>query len=88
MLVLIIRYEKHATKRLLKRSCYFDIDEEEAFIRTEETLFEGRLSKTKHSKHNKVYYKYYQDNLSFFVVVQRRGMFWIIKTVIIRRGRE
>jgi len=86
--VLRIDYDSHALKRLIKRSCYFGIDQEEAFIRVRETLAESRRSKTKYSKCNHVYYKYYYDNISFFVVVHKKNACWIIKTVIMKRGRE
>ena len=85
---MIIDYDSHALNRLIKRSCYLGIDQEEAFIRVRETLAESRRSKTKHSKRNHVYYKYYYDNISFFVVVHKHNICWIIKTVIIKRGRE
>jgi hypothetical protein len=88
VLGLNIDFDSHALKRLIKRSCYLGIDQEEAFIRVRETLAERHRSKTKYSKHNDVYYKYYHDNISFFVIVHKQYMCWIIKTVIMKRGRE
>jgi hypothetical protein len=85
---LIIDFDSHALKRLIKRSCYFGINQEEAFIRVSETLAESRQSKTKHSKRNHVYYKYYHDNISFFVIVHKQSSCWTIRTVIMKRGRE
>ena len=85
---MIIRFNRHAMKRLIWRSCLIGMDPEEAFIRINETITEGRISRTKHSKRNKIYYRYYHDNFSFFVFVHKQKKFWIIKTIIIERGRK
>jgi len=85
---LIIRYSEHAAIRLTQRSCDFCLDIEEAKIRVYETIYERRTSKVKSSKHNKVFYKYYHDHLSFFVIARKKKYFWIVKSVIIKEGRE
>lgn len=85
---MIIRYEKHAEKMLIIRSCELGIDAFEAYLRARETICYGRASATKSSRRNKVYYKYYHDNISFFVICKKSDEFCIIKTVIIKRGRE
>jgi len=85
---LIVDYEKHAFIRLTHWSCQFGLDLYESMRRTEETIVEGRLSKSKHSKSNVVYYKYFNDNLSFFVFCRRYQNGLIVKTVLICEGRE
>jgi len=85
---LIIRYEKHAERMLMKRSCKCGIHYFESSLRVKETVLYGRLSSTKQSRKNIVYYKYFNDNLSFFVICRGFKDFLIIKTVIIKRGRE
>ena len=88
MLSLIIRYDKHAIIRVYQRSCHFGIDAGELFRRVNETVIHSKISISKTSNQNKVYYRYYYDNLSVFVFCKRHKQFCIIKTVIIKEGRE
>jgi hypothetical protein len=88
VLVLNIEYEEHAFIRLTNRSCQFGLDLYETLERIEETIAEGRLSRSKRSKKNVVYYKYFHDNLSFFVFCRKCFGGFVIKTIIISEGRE
>ena len=65
---------------------------EETKTRDFQTVRNGRLSRRKHlSELNKTYCQYFKDNLSFYVVCQKREfeayVKYLIKTVIIERGR-
>ena len=83
-----IEYDKHALTRLYKRSYEIGLDLEEAFKRLEETVQRGILSCSKYSKQNLVYYKYFHDNISFFVICDKIPKGLIVQTIIMKRGRE
>jgi hypothetical protein len=83
-----IDYERHASNRLINRCSRFGLNADEASLRVEETLLYGRLSRKKYSKRNLVYYKYFYDNISFFVVCRTCADGFIVKTVILSKGRE
>lgn len=88
MLGLIIDYKRHASKRLIMRSCDLGLNFDDALKRVKETIYKGRLSRTKRSKQNVIYYKYFADNISFFVICKKFTNRVVVKTVILRKGRE
>ena len=81
-----IRFTAHALRRLEERSHQFGISPVEFHKRIRETILLGRCSKS--SIQNKVYCRYYNDNLSFFVVCKRMPDGFKVETVIIKIGRE
>ncbi|MBN2459950.1 hypothetical protein JXB28_06720 [Candidatus Woesearchaeota archaeon] len=83
-----IIYDSHASGRLAERADQLGISIDDALGRVKETLLLGNVSKSKRSRRNLVYCKYFHDNTSFFVVCKRRGRRILIKTVIIKEGRE
>jgi hypothetical protein len=85
---LIIDLEEHAFVRLSDRSCQFGLNTYESLERIKETIIEGKLSSSKYSRRYLVYYKYFNDNLSFFVVCRKCRRGFVVKTVIITEGRE
>jgi hypothetical protein len=83
-----IDLEEHAFVRLTDRSCQFGLDIYEALERVTQTISESKLSKSKYSRCHLIYYKYFHDNLSFFVVCRKCKKGFVVKTVIITEGRE
>jgi len=85
--------ETHAFFRILERGSEFGLSYYEIKDRVFKTVRLGKLAKRKHlSRKNKTYYQYFKDNLSFYVICQE-GEFedyikYLIKTVIIEKGRE
>ncbi len=89
----IIDIEAHALFRMLERGSGFNLDYYETKNRAFKTVRLGRLAKIKHlSKKNKIYYNYFKDNLSFYVICQEKEFEkytkCLIRTVIIEEGRE
>ena len=83
-----IDLEEHAFVRLTHRCCQFGLNIYESLERIKETITEGKLSRSKYSRHHAVYYKYFNDNHSFFVVCRKCQRGFVVKTVIITEGRE
>ena len=89
----VIDIESHSFFRLLERGLKFGLNYYETKERAFTVVREGKLAKRKHlSKKYKTYYKYFNDNLSFYVIcneLEKRDYIKIlIKTVIIEMGRE
>lgn len=89
----IIDIEAHSFFRMLERGSKFGLNYYETKEKAFETVKSGRLVKRKHlSKKHKTYYRYFKDNLSFYVICQEKEfenyIKVLIKTVIIERGRE
>ncbi len=89
----IIDIEAHALFRTLERGTKFGLN----YFDTKERMFKtvrlGNLAGRKHlSRENKTYYQYFNDNLSFYVICQEiefeSYIKYLIRTVIIERGRE
>jgi hypothetical protein len=73
-----IYFDDHSIMRLAQRSSEFSLDIFDARKRACETILCGNVSKTKKSRRRKVFYRYYDDNLSFFVFCienKRRGSY-------------
>ena len=83
-------FDPHSSKRLMQRGFEFNLDVCDAEQRIHETISCGNISKTKKSGQRVVFYKYFTDNLSFFVFCihnKRRGSYEV-KSIIIQEGRE
>ena len=85
---MIIVYGSHASGRLAERADQLEISIDDALNRVKETLCHGSLSRSKRSRRNLVYCKYFNDNISFFVVCRKHDEKCLVKTVIIKEGRE
>ena len=88
----IIDIEAHALFRMLERGSEFGLNYYETKDRAFKTARLGKLAKRKHlSGKNKTYYRYFNDNLSFYVVCQEKEfedyIKCLIRTVIIEEGR-
>ena len=89
----IIDIETHAFFRMLERGSKFGLDYYDTKNRVFETAKLGKLSKRRHlSKKNKTYFRYFKDNLSFYVICREKKfgdyIKCLIRTVIIERGRQ
>lgn len=89
----IIDIDAHAFFRMLERGIQFGLDHYETKERAFETVKNAQISTRKHrSNKNTTYYKYFNDNLSFYVVCKQKEfdehILAVIKTVIIETGRE
>ncbi len=85
-----IFFDDHSIRRLVQRSSKFSLDVFDARKRACEAILCGNISKTKKSRRRTVFYRYYHDNLSFFVFCienKRRGSYEV-KSIIIQEGRE
>jgi len=85
-----IFFDYHASKRMLQRGLQFNLDICDTEQRIYETVSCGSISGTKKSRKRIVFYKYFNDNISFFVFCienKRRGSYEI-KSIIIQEGRE
>lgn len=90
---IFIEIEAHAFLRMLDRASQYGFNYYECKERAFETVRLGKLAQIKHlSRHYETYYKYFRDNISFYVVCQTREFEGftkiLIKTVIIEKGRE
>ncbi len=85
-----IIFSNHASERLVQRSSKLGLNIFESEKRTKQTIKEKKLSKSKQSKNNKIYYKYFKDNSAFFVIVfeNKKLKTILVKTIIIKKGRE
>jgi len=89
----IIDIETHAFFRMLEKGAKYNLNYYETKERTFKTVKNKKLAKRKHlSKHNKTYYQYFKDNLSFYVVCKEKEFKdytkILIKTIIIEKGRQ
>lgn len=89
----IIAVDTHAFYRTVERGIKFGLDYYETRSRVFQTVREGHLSIRKHlSKIHKTYHKYFNDNISFYVVCKEKEykdcIKCLIKTIIIEVGRE
>jgi len=89
----IIDIEVHALFRALERGSEFGLNYYETKDRAFKTAKLGKLAKRKHlSRKNRTYYRYFKDNLSFYVIYPEEEfeeyIKCLIKTVIIEKGRE
>lgn len=83
-------FDYHASKRMLQRGLEFNLDICDTKQRIYETVLCGIISRAKNSRKRTVFYKYFNDNISFFVFCKenkRRGSYEV-KSVIIQEGRE
>ncbi len=79
----IIDIETHALFRALERGAEFGLDYYETKDRAFKTVRFGKLAKRKHlSKKNTVYYLYFKDNLSFYVICQENEFEDYVKCLI------
>jgi len=90
---IIIDIESHAFFRMLERGQKFGLDYYNAKERTFSTVRLGRLAKRKHLSANYMTFnQYFKDNLSFYVICKEKIFEnykkYLIKTVIIEKGRE
>ncbi|MFH1649044.1 MAG: hypothetical protein ABIA93_00665 [Candidatus Woesearchaeota archaeon] len=88
----IVQFGHHASYRLATRCEEFSLSEEEGVRRTIDAVQSGSITKKRHaSMDGTTYTKYFQDNLSFYVVcsekVRDAVTISFVKTVIIERGR-
>ncbi|MFH1072847.1 MAG: hypothetical protein V1743_05450 [Nanoarchaeota archaeon] len=87
----VIRFDPHALYRLIERSRSFGVPEEESRQRVLLTIRTGNRSQKHRSKRHSTFYRYFEDNLSYFVICRRykknNQRLFIVKTVIIERGR-
>ena len=88
----LIDIEEHAFYRIVERGLQYNLTFEETEERILRTVSYGRLSKRKHlSKINKIYYHYFSDGLTFYVICKEQAtsglIIYKIKTVIIEYGR-
>ena len=87
----IVDIETHSFFRMLERGLRYNLDYYETKERAFDAVRKGRSSKKHLSKNHKTYYKYYKDNLSFYVVCKEKEfedyIRCVIKTVIIEKGR-
>ena len=83
-------FDSHASKRMLQRGLEFNLDICDTEQRICETVLCDNLSRTKKSRKRIVFYKYFHDNLSFFVfcINNKRKDSYEVKSVIIQKGRE
>ncbi len=82
-----IRISTHCAFRAIERGLAYNLDYQETHDRIMLTARSGRKSK-KHNSHGSVtYYRYFPDNLTFYVVCIKKGGIMLIKTVIIEKGR-
>ena len=89
----IIDIETHAFFRMLERGLKFGLDYYETKERAFSTVRLGKLARRKHlSSMHKTFYQYFKDNLSFYVICKEKIFEeykkYLVKTVIIERGRE
>ncbi len=90
---LVIDFDPHALYRLYERGSQFGLDPYEAQRRAQETILSGQFASRKHlSKIHRTYYRYFSDNLSFYVVCKEIDLdeptTHLVKTIIIERGRQ
>ncbi len=89
----IVDIDAHALLRTIERGIQFGLSYEETRRRIYETVRQKRCARRKHcSRIGKTYYRYYADNLSFYVMCREKEtenyIKIVIKTIIIERGRE
>ncbi|MFH0870337.1 MAG: hypothetical protein V1866_04750 [archaeon] len=88
--MLRIVFSSHGWKRFTQRSSEFNLCLEEAEKRVFDAVLQGNHSSTVKSRVNKVYYRYYDDNICFFVYgfENKRTDVFRVESVILKRGRE
>lgn len=89
----IIHIETHALLRIIERGERFGLTFEETKERVFQVIKTGSCPNKKHLSINHcTYYKYFNDNLSFYVICEeKKGEFQnkiLVKTIIIEEGRE
>ncbi|MEK6972469.1 MAG: hypothetical protein AABW72_00315 [archaeon] len=89
-----IKFEAHALMRLRQRSCQYGLSFQEARKRIIETIKTRNRTKKKHIAKTMwyvTYYRYFSDNLSFYVICKENkfgvNKKYLIKTIIIEYGR-
>lgn len=90
-----VAFSRHAFSRLVERSWRYGLSPYEARRRAIQAVRAGNLSKRKHLArkpcHN-TYCHYFKDGLSFYVICHEREFEgftkYLVKTIIIERGRE
>ncbi len=89
--VRIIEFEVHAIHRMLQRGTKFGLDYFETEARTKQIARRAVKPKSVTGR-RKIYYQYFADGLSFYVVCREREFSEIthvcIITVIIQQGRK
>ena len=79
-----IKFTVHASSMLEMRCGQFGLNAEEGKRRCIETILFGRCER-KNTK--KIYYKYYNDNLLFYLICKENSYFIRVFTIIIKTGR-
>ena len=89
----VIDIEVHALFRTLERGSEFGLDYYDTKDRAFSTVRSGKFANRKHlSRRYNTYYRYFGDNVSFYVVCKVTEFDdctqFLIKTIIIEKGRE
>jgi len=75
---------------MLQRGLEFNLGICDMKQRIYDTVLCGNASKTKKSRKRIIFYKYFHDNLSFFVfcIENKKRESYEVKSIIIQKGRE
>jgi len=87
----VIEFEVHALHRMLQRGAKFSLNYFETESRVKRVIQHAVKSQKRISKYI-VYHRYFNDDLTFYVICKKREFQEIVHiriiTIIIRRGRE
>lgn len=74
---------------MLERGLKYGLDYYETKDRAYTTIRTGKIANRKHSSGRySTYYRYFNDNMSFYVICRELRNQVLIKTVIIEEGKE
>jgi len=80
--------DSHALHRVFQRAISIGLAESDIEWRIKEAIISGYSPKKHRSKRYKVKCRYFLDNISVYVIFRETNAVFIIKTIILEKGRE